>query len=146
MSNQDRVLIFSKANDEIVDLALSIYPHEACGILFGHKDNLMITRVLPVRNSAKEEFRNDYFEIDPLEMYKAEKFAESDGMDIIGFFHSHTDRPAILSKEDENHMIPEMLYLIGAVVIDSIEDLRCYIRVTPDSESYEIIIEEDGVL
>ena len=32
--------------------------------------------------------------------------------EIIGFYHSHPDVPAILSDEDKEYMIPEMLYLI----------------------------------
>ena len=37
-------------------------------------------------------------------------------MEIVGFYHSHPDREAVLSGEDETEMIPEQVYVILSAV------------------------------
>lgn len=140
MKKTEGVRITTKANTDIDTLTATSFPGEACGIVLGNREKNLIERITSIKNSAEEETRKVYFEIDPLEMYRAERIAESEGMEIVGIFHSHPEKPAIVSKEDEKYMIPGMLYLIASATKDKILELRGYTRDTPDGCVHEVII------
>jgi len=94
------------------------YPFECCGILFGKKvpDNgRKIDDYVRVQNECCFDDKNRHFRLDPLKLYEFEKRYREKGLDIFGFFHSHPDAPAVLSIEDEQEMIPGLLYMIAEV-------------------------------
>ena len=143
MCKRSGVKITGKANTEMSVLTLAAFPGEACGIVLGRKEKNLIEGITSIKNSAEEEIRKAYFEIDPLEMYRAERIAEAEGLEIVGIFHSHPQQPAIVSAEDEKYMIPGMLYLIASATNEKIADLRVYSKCTPDGSVTEGIIEEE---
>lgn len=51
---------------------------------------------------------------------------ENEGYDLIGFYHSHADAEAILSDEDEENMIPGMVYAILSVFPGKPGQIRAY--------------------
>ena len=95
------------------------------------------------RNCAEERFQKVFFEIDPLEMYKAEQMAEKNGLEIVGIFHSHPDKPACLSDEDERYMVPGIVYLIASVTYSGIVNLRVFFKEKPESKATEVIMQEE---
>lgn len=100
------------------------YPDECCGILFGElseqaSGSQMVKRVesiLPVNNSFSDGERYHRFLITPETMLQAELEARRRGQDIVGFYHSHPDHPAIPSEYDRVHALPMYSYMITAVV------------------------------
>ena len=100
--------------ERLVRLVEEKYPLEACGIILGRRDedNIVITNYIPLENDSPGSEQNSHFAIDPLKLYEYEKTLVVDGNEIIGFYHSHPDAPAIPSEEDKEYMIPELLYLI----------------------------------
>jgi [CysO sulfur-carrier protein]-S-L-cysteine hydrolase len=87
-------------------------PIEACGLLFGADGR--IVRRLQMTNADKKE---DHFTFDPEEQWAAYKFAEKEGLDIIGVYHSHPAHPALPSPEDIRLAYdPNLLYVIVSLM------------------------------
>ena len=110
------------------------YPLESCGLLLKKSEDSYpvrniekIEEVIPMENQAEKS--DIYFQVDPLELYRIEKAAEKKGYDIAGFYHSHPDCAAVPSREDLEHMIPGMIYVIVSIIRNSsgfIEEVKEY--------------------
>ena len=77
------------------------YPHECCGILLGKSDADQITvhQIIPAGNTRTDSAHNRY-NIAPQELIAAQREARKQGLDIVGFYHSHPDHPAQYSPTD----------------------------------------------
>jgi proteasome lid subunit RPN8/RPN11 len=77
------------------------YPHECCGILLGKStdDTLHVHQLLRAGNTRTDSAHNRYH-IAPQELIAAQREARKQGLDIIGFYHSHPDHPAQWSPTD----------------------------------------------
>ena len=53
--------------------------------------------------------------IDPTDMLAAQKYARTNGLSIIGIYHSHPDHPAVPSECDRACAWPEYSYIIVSV-------------------------------
>ena len=113
------------------------YPAEACGILLGDGKRNTITAAKELDNILDKD-KGRHFFTDPIKLYRAEKETEKEGLNIIGFFHSHPDVSAVLSGEDEEYMIPGLLYVIIPVTRREVFNFRGYIKNSPDEKAYEI--------
>lgn len=93
------------------------YPHECCGILLGHtsEDSNEVRKVLRAGNTRTDSAHNRYH-IAPEELVQAQREGRREGLDIVGFYHSHPDHPAHWSATDfeEAHWIG-CSYVITAV-------------------------------
>lgn len=81
--------------DEIINHALRDKPIEACGYVAGVDGE--VKRLFPMRNVDASE---EHFSFDPAEQFEAFKCAQSDGLRLIGCYHSHPETPARPSEED----------------------------------------------
>lgn len=70
-------------------------PLEACGLLAGKGDS--VEKVFPITNQAQSRVR---FRMDPSEQLRAFNWMESNGLDLLGIFHSHPAGPATASPTD----------------------------------------------
>ena len=110
------------------------YPDECCGILFGElseqdSGSQTVKRVkslLPVVNSFSDGERYHRFLITPETMLQAELEARRRGQDIVGFYHSHPDHPAIPSEYDRAHALPVYSYVITAVAANVAVELNSF--------------------
>jgi len=86
--------------DEIFEEAMRKYPIEACGILAGrkHDGEAVVEKVYHAKNILNS---TSAYRIDPDDQIKAFQEAESEGLEIIGFYHSHPFWEPCWSKEDE---------------------------------------------
>jgi proteasome lid subunit RPN8/RPN11 len=50
----------------------------------------------------------------------------SKGLDIVGFYHSHPDEPAVPSGYDLDHAWPVYSYIVVSVQHGSAQDLRSW--------------------
>jgi proteasome lid subunit RPN8/RPN11 len=73
------------------------YPFEACGALLGRGRE--VRRVAPLENRETETPRVRY-EIAPLDLVHLDREAREEGLEIVGYFHSHPDHPARPSETD----------------------------------------------
>lgn len=112
------VIISDELIQKLIDQALGTYPEECCGILIGRQtsdDCFTITEIQALANLASKEERKKGFLTDPLAVYRCELSLKEESCEITGFYHSHPDKPAILSSEDKEHMIPGKIYLLISV-------------------------------
>jgi len=94
------------------------YPHECCGILLGtcEGEHREVKRVLRAGNTRADR-PADRYNIAPEELIRAQRQAREQGLDIIGFYHSHPDCPAEWSLTD----LAEAHWLGCSYVITSVE-------------------------
>jgi proteasome lid subunit RPN8/RPN11 len=90
------------------------YPHECCGVLLGKNTAEgnsaavvnVVHQIVRAGNTRTDSAHNRY-NIAPQELVKIQRQARGLGLDIVGFYHSHPDHPALWSPTDfaEAHWI-----------------------------------------
>ena len=92
------------------------FPEECCGFLFGKSvdEARSILEVIPMRNE-QDVNRARRFLISPEEFRRAEFHARETAQDLLGFYHTHPDHPAIPSEFDREHALPFYSYVILSV-------------------------------
>ena len=114
------------------------YPHEACGILFCHPENVRhICAVRETNNTTTEDPARRYL-IDPLDFLAADQWAEEKGLDIHGFYHSHPDHPALPSAHDLKLAWGGYLYLIVSIIKTRHKEMRAWIYEPEDKKFNEV--------
>jgi proteasome lid subunit RPN8/RPN11 len=109
------------------------YPNEGCGILLGNatSDCRIVISAFPAGNAHPQPLRR--YTIDSKQVIEAQKQARDQGMDIIGFYHSHPDHPAQYSETD----LEEAHWLDCSNVITSVDQghaaqTRSFILIGPE--------------
>ena len=92
------------------------YPHECCGALLGRdtETDRQILELLPLENRHADSPRNR-FTITTDDFRRAEKIAGERGLELVGWYHSHPDHPALPSEFDRAHAWPWYSYVIVSV-------------------------------
>ena len=95
------------------------YPEECCGFLLGYAttEGNHVVAASPVKNRRVEN-RERRYAITPHDYHAADRFARQQGLDIVGFYHSHPDHPARPSATD----LAEATFSGYTYVIVSIRD------------------------
>ena len=103
--------------DSIRAQAEQCYPNEGCGILLGNPahGNRNVSAIFPCDNAHPQPLR--HYSIDPKQVIAAQKLARNQGVDIIGFYHSHPDHSAQYSETD----LAEAHWFDCSYVITSVE-------------------------
>jgi proteasome lid subunit RPN8/RPN11 len=83
--------------DAIVAHALEGYPYEACGVFLGN--GAAVGRAVRAANRETESPRVRY-QIAPEDLMQIQREARKEGLEIIGYYHSHPDHPARPSETD----------------------------------------------
>ncbi|HVO73427.1 MAG TPA: M67 family metallopeptidase [Ignavibacteriaceae bacterium] len=101
------------------------YNEECCGAIFGYSNEYGkdVREIMKFKNEKDESRQNRYL-ISPAEYLSAEKTAKEKNLELIGFYHSHPDHPAVPSKFDTDHAFPWFLYIIVSVQKGKAADLR----------------------
>jgi proteasome lid subunit RPN8/RPN11 len=105
------------------------YPDECCGFLCGDTDEKggrRVEGILPVANASEREEKFHRFRIEPDDFLAASRAAGAAGLDIIGFYHSHPDHPAVPSEYDLQLALPCCSYVIVAVGKGMAEELTSW--------------------
>ena len=92
-------------------------PHEACGLLAGHDSK--VESVLEVTNQAQSTVR---YVMDPIEQLNAFEWIDSNGLDLIGIFHSHPTGPETVSPTD----IAEAAYAVVYVILARVDNAQAW--------------------
>jgi Predicted metal-dependent protease of the PAD1/JAB1 superfamily len=132
------VRIAKSVYDEIIKHAESGYPNEVCGVLIGGESK--ITNSKECRNLNQERAR-DRYELDPLSFKEADEWARSNGMEILGVYHSHPDHPSRPSAFDREMAWPDWVYIIVSIHGGKYKDGRGWIIKDFDSPFEEEKIE-----
>ena len=105
------------------------YPFECCGLMLGRFENnsrKVVLETYPISNAREEEAKRNRFLIRPDELMRGEKYARAKGLDVVGFYHSHPDEPAVPSKYDLDHAWPTYSYVVVSVEKGQAVDLRSW--------------------
>src|SRR4051812_35963192 len=104
--------------DEIKEHAERDYPHECGGMLigrFGVEGRKEVLETFPVEN-AREDSRHNRVLILPRDVLKAESYARERKCEVVGYYHSHPNAPAVPSQYDLDHALPIWSYVIASVM------------------------------
>ena len=113
--------------------AVDSYGDECCGALVG-RDN-RVEQAVPLGNTTMLE-RQRRFLIGPADYQRAEARAAASGRDVLGFYHSHPNHPAIPSAFDLAHAWPNLTYAIVSVHAGVDDELRAW-RLRPDRSAFD---------
>jgi proteasome lid subunit RPN8/RPN11 len=83
-------------------------PNECCGLLLGTPSE--IVDLVETRNAAEQPTIR--YAIDPTEHFAALRAARSQGLDVVGAYHSHVASPARPSETDRTEAFSSFLFLI----------------------------------
>ena len=109
------------------------YPHECCGALIGHGDQVLAIYALP--NTTDEGPRRRFL-VRAEDYREAEQRVRQQGMELLGFYHSHPDHPAVPSQYDLDHAWPSFTYVIVSVRAGQDVDLRSW-RLSDDRSHFD---------
>ena len=107
-----RLALAAAVNDAIRRHAVNTYPHECCGALIGRDG--VVTDAFPLPNTTEEGPRRRFL-VRPADYREAERRAAALGGELLGFYHSHPDHPALPSTYDLEHAWPFFSYVIVSV-------------------------------
>ncbi len=105
------------------------YPNECGGMLIGLFDaekGKTVVELLPMENAMDEAEQHNRVLILPKDVLRAERFARSKKLDVVGYYHSHPDHPAVPSQFDLDHALPVWNYIIVSVEKGKAVDLRSW--------------------
>ena len=135
--------------DKIRTHGVETYPHECCGALLGrdqglvsgtgsHADDQGISRhvlaLFPLINRRDDSPRNR-FSVTADDVREAEKSASAQGLEVIGWYHSHPDHPARPSDYDRDHAWPWYSYIIVSVNHGAAGDMTSW-RLNDDRQEF----------
>jgi proteasome lid subunit RPN8/RPN11 len=108
--------------------ARTVYPRECCGILLGRREGaaILLMQAIAAENVAEAGRQRDRYVVDPLAILRADRDARHAGMEIVGFYHSHPDHPAVPSTTDRDLAWPAYIYVILHVEHQGVRDVRAW--------------------
>jgi proteasome lid subunit RPN8/RPN11 len=114
--------ISAELAEEIREHGARKYPHECCGALLGREGaannsgelERQILGLLPSVNRWEDSPQNR-FSVTAEDVREAEKAARFQGLEVLGWYHSHPDHPARPSEYDREHAWPWYSYVIVSV-------------------------------
>jgi proteasome lid subunit RPN8/RPN11 len=121
--------ISAELAEKIREHGVETYPYECCGAMLGrdlglredaasdkgsHSVSREVLSLFPLVNRRDDSPRNR-FSVTADDVRDAEKTARAQGLEVIGWYHSHPDHPARPSDYDRDHAWPWYSYIIVSV-------------------------------
>jgi len=128
--------------EEIHTHAEHTYPEECCGLLISDGSR-RVTESIRMTNAFAGP-KGDRYNIEPLELFKADRATAHRGMTIAGIYHSHPDYPATLSRFDLEHSFPWYSYVVVSVPRGKADDTRAWIPEEDHASASEETLEVLG--
>jgi proteasome lid subunit RPN8/RPN11 len=140
MSESLEIGISAELAAKIGEHGVESYPYECCGALLGrdpgftdkdgsdakgHGISREILALFPLVNRRDDSPRNR-FSVTGEDVREAEKSASAQGLEVIGWYHSHPDHPARPSEYDRDHAWPWYSYIIVSVRVGVAGDMTSW--------------------
>ena len=104
--------------------AARAYPHEGCGALLGPAlGEVRETLALPNKDEDSPRTR---FSVSPRDYLAVESEADTRGVRLLGFWHSHPDHPARPSTTDRRYAWEGLLTVVIAVESGAPRDITAW--------------------
>ncbi len=133
--------------EKIREHGIETYPYECCGALLGKDHDVLayapheprkisreVVSLFPLVNRRDDSPRNR-FSVTADDVREAEKAAGEQGLEVIGWYHSHPDHPARPSDYDRDHAWPWYSYIIVSVHSGVPQDMTSW-RLMDDRSGY----------
>ncbi|MFN0151274.1 MAG: Mov34/MPN/PAD-1 family protein [bacterium] len=130
------VVIGKEERRALEEHARRVYPEECCGVLLGafEGERKIVRASYPIDNARRDSARNRYL-MSGDAVRGAEEAARRIGAEIVGYYHSHPDVPAVPSETDRREATwPIYSYVILSVRKGEIAELRSW-TLTEDREA-----------
>jgi proteasome lid subunit RPN8/RPN11 len=113
------------------------YPNETCGAMLGvdGEGDREVRALFPLLNRRDDSPRNR-FSVTADDVRGAERAASQQGLELIGWYHSHPDHPARPSEFDLEHAWPWYSYVIVSVALGQPQDLTSW-RLADDRSHFQ---------
>jgi proteasome lid subunit RPN8/RPN11 len=149
MSSAPTVWISGHLAEKIRAHGKETYPHECCGALLGRgadaaartdseKDAIApereILSLFPLVNRRDDSPRNR-FSVTSEDVLAAERAAREQGLEVVGWYHSHPDHPARPSQYDRDHAWPWYSYIIVSVQSGAPQEMTSW-RLNDDRQEF----------
>jgi proteasome lid subunit RPN8/RPN11 len=149
MPNEPSLWISTHLAEKIRAHGAETYPHECCGALLGRDSTVVagtnpekevlnpereILGLFPLVNRRDDSPRNR-FSVTAEDVRSAEKAAREQGIEVVGWYHSHPDHPARPSQYDRDHAWPWYSYIIVSVQGGAPQDMTSW-RLNDDREEF----------
>jgi len=135
--------ISTNAFTEMSSHAEKTFPNECCGFFYGSEENnkRMVSNTLALKNSNTQNPERR-FNITPHQYREGERFADDNGLLLLGVYHSHPGHPAIASRHDLKVALPWFSYLIFSVMEGRTVDVKSW-RLSDDHQFEEETVETE---
>ena len=133
---------------KIYDHMEASYPNECCGVIVGTTDGQnRIGHTFRKCKNLNTERAHDRYEMDPLDMLKAQREFEDSPWDIVGIYHSHPDHPSRPSQTDTDRAWPDYSYLIVSVQKGTVASANSWILNESEKKFHEerLVIEKGDI-
>jgi len=149
MPSDTALWISSHLAEKIREHGVETYPHECCGALLGRDSEVLedepdaekkiaapreVLGLFPLANRNGDSPRNRFM-VTAEDVRTAELAAQKQGLEIIGWYHSHPDHPARPSEYDRVHAWPWYSYIIVSVNHGVAEDMTSW-RLNDDRQEF----------
>ena len=122
------ISISKKLIEQIKSHGERTYPNECGGMLIGRFENegKIVVELLPMENAMAEAEQHNRVLITPKDVLRAERYARSQKLDVVGYYHSHPDDEARPSQFDLDHALPVWSYIIASIRQGKAVDARSW--------------------
>jgi proteasome lid subunit RPN8/RPN11 len=148
MSEPLELGITAELAEKIRAHGVETYPYECCGALLGTDHDVLadapnqesgrisreVLSLFSLVNRRDDSPRNR-FAVTADDVREAEKAASAQGLEVIGWYHSHPDHPARPSDFDRDHAWPWYSYIIVSVHTGVPQDMTSW-RLKDDRSGY----------
>ncbi len=102
------------------------YPAECCGVLAGRAGETKEVVRLVAMNNRRTDDPHRYL-IAPDDLRRTISELRGSELEVLGYYHSHPDHPAVPSEYDREHGLPFFHYVIVAVGPESSGEIASYV-------------------
>ena len=122
---------------QIREHGVEAYPNECCGALLGTDgEAAREVRALFRLINRRDDSPRNRFSITGADFQDAERAARGASLDVIGWYHSHPDHPALPSEYDREHAWPWYSYVIVSIMSGEPHAIASW-RLTDDRMRFE---------
>jgi proteasome lid subunit RPN8/RPN11 len=141
MTHETTLWISGHLAEKIRAHGAETYPHECCGALLGRDSEALsndaareVLALFPLVNRRDDSPRNR-FSVTGQDVLEADKAAQAQELEVIGWYHSHPDHPARPSDYDRDHAWPWYSYVIVSVHNGAPQDMTSW-RLNDDRQAF----------
>jgi proteasome lid subunit RPN8/RPN11 len=135
--NMQKLQLNETQAQEIRAHGVETYPHECCGALLGaESDACREVRGLHKLVNRRTDSPRNRFSVTAEDVRDAENAAQKAGLEVLGWYHSHPDHPALPSEYDREHAWPWYSYVIVSIMSGEPQAIASW-RLTDDRMRFE---------